>query len=533
VLTEIGKLFHPLYHALAYILVFWYGLVPNYAVAISLFTVTVMVVLAPLTVKSTRSMLAMQRLQPEMNKLKEKYKNDKMAMQTEMSQLFKANGVNPAGGCLPMLLPLPVLIVLYRMILGLTKTVLVHKVRQVQPQYISHSSLLYKHLVAAHGAMMSFGVNLAKSATASHGSFLAALPFYAILVACIGLQFVQMRQLSSRAPKQTGAAAQTQAVMKFMPLIFGFIYLAIPAGVNVYIVVSSLFRIGQQELMYRFDPQVRGHVEAVKEAGRAEQGAVVRGAAKLSAKEAAPVGFFASLRAVRTDMGNNTGANGAARTAGGRSPTRSGAKPASGPTPRPGITSAARASTAKADGGGKPKAPPANGQQAKSRTTSAGSERGAAGSAGTQTPSGTRPKAARPKAVGPNSGGSISKQSSTHRPSTPSGGSSLSEQDRPAPNGAAPMRRQPAFRDPDARAAGPVISKQPSQRREKLSKDKSATREDSSTDSSWARQPREAATVAADRGRIPEPHTGAPKQPRGGADQAPNRSRAKRARRAR
>lgn len=353
-LRELGRLFHPLYQALAYLIAFWYDLVPNYAVAIALFTLTVMLVLAPLTVKSTRSMLAMQRLQPEMNAIKAKYKNDKMAQQTEMSQLMKANGVNPAGGCLPMLIQLPVFIVLYKVIQGLTKTALVNGVRVVQPEYISHTSYLYKNLIAAHGAMNSFGINLAKSATSSHGSLLGALPFYGLLVVCIGLQFLQMRQLNSRAPKQTGTAAQTQAVMKFMPLIFGFIYLAIPAGVNVYFLVSSLFRIGQQELMYRFDPQVRGHAEAVRERGRApEQRVPTRGAPTPTAQEGAPGGFRGSLRALRAELATKSSASEGAEV--GRPAPRSGREVGPGPAPRAGRSVAPTAGAGGQDRQAKPK----------------------------------------------------------------------------------------------------------------------------------------------------------------------------------
>ncbi len=516
-LTEIGKLFHPLFHALAYILVFWYGLVPNYAVAIALFTVTVMVVLAPLTIKSTRSMLAMQRLQPEANKLKEKYKNDKMAQQTEIMALYKANGVNPAGGCLPMLIQLPVFFVLYRMIEGLTRTVLVTKVRTVEPEYISHTSLLYKNLVAAHGAMTSFGMNLAKAATSSHGSFLAALPFYGLLVVCIGLQFVQMRQLSSRSPKQTGAAAQTQAVMKFMPLIFGFIYLAIPAGVNVYFLVSSLFRIGQQELMYRFDPQVRGHAEAVKEADNAEQGVVVRGSAKLSSDEPAQGGLFASLRAARAELLANAGAKGTTKTSDGRPTTRASARlPTKESTTRPGTTPAKAKSAAKArtvptpktDTGARTEASPANGRgTSDSNGTGAGPSR-------PQAQSGTRSKVVKP-------GGSGSKPKSGTKPSvTPNGARLPSEQARPASNGAGPT-------------AKPNVTGRSGSRTTKLPKDSA-----SPNDSSWARRPREAATVVANEARAPARTTTQParspsKQPRDRPDPSPNRSRAKRARRPR
>ncbi|MGH9075319.1 MAG: YidC/Oxa1 family membrane protein insertase, partial [Acidimicrobiales bacterium] len=263
-LHAINHLLGPLYSALAAVLAFWYGVVPSYGIAIALFTVTVMVVLAPLTIKSTRSMLAMQGLQPEMNKIRAKYKGDRQAMNEELMALYKDAGVSPAGGCLPMFIQLPVFWVLYEVILGLQHTVKVHGIPHPQPRYISTHSLLYQHLIHSfHGTahMPFWGIDLAKSATSSHASFAAAIPYYVLLAICIGLQYLQMRQLTSRNPQQqTGTAKQMQAMQKFMPLVFGIIYIAIPAGVNIYFLVSSLFRIGQQEVMYRYDPQVKRHL---------------------------------------------------------------------------------------------------------------------------------------------------------------------------------------------------------------------------------------------------------------------------------
>ncbi|HZD66130.1 MAG TPA: YidC/Oxa1 family membrane protein insertase, partial [Acidimicrobiales bacterium] len=144
VLSGINHLLGPLYTVLAAVLAFWYGLVPDYAVAIALFTITVMVVLAPLTVKSTRSMFAMQRLQPEMKKIQAKYKGgDRQAMNEELQALYKEHGVSPLGGCLPLFIQLPVFFVLYEIILGLTSVTKLPSGQVVAtPKYISHNSLL-------------------------------------------------------------------------------------------------------------------------------------------------------------------------------------------------------------------------------------------------------------------------------------------------------------------------------------------------------------------------------------------------------
>ena len=114
--STLGKIFAPLFEAVAWILAFFYALVPNYVFAIGMLTLTIMVLTAPLTVKSTRSMAAMQKLQPQMKKLQQKYKGDKVTLNEEMMKLYRENHVNPAGGCLPMLLQYPLLIGFYEML---------------------------------------------------------------------------------------------------------------------------------------------------------------------------------------------------------------------------------------------------------------------------------------------------------------------------------------------------------------------------------------------------------------------------------
>ncbi len=124
--STIGQIFKPLYELLAGIIAFFYSIIPNFAIAIALLTVVVMIVTAPLTVKSTRSTIKMQRVAPELKKIQAKYKGDRVTLNEEMMKLYKEHGINPAGGCLPMLIQLPVFVVLYGVIRGLTSTVKEH-----------------------------------------------------------------------------------------------------------------------------------------------------------------------------------------------------------------------------------------------------------------------------------------------------------------------------------------------------------------------------------------------------------------------
>lgn len=255
-----GKLLSPIYVAISAVLAFCYRLVPDYTVAIVLMTLVVMIVLVPLTVKSTRQMLAMQQIQPEIRALQKQYEGDRMAANEAMTALMRERGVSPAGGCLPMLLQLPVFIVLYEVIRGLTNKV--HGVPQ--PKYIGHSSLLYQHLVADGGRMPSFGINLATAATDVHG-FVRALPYYGIVALSMVLQYWQVAQMTRRYPKQPGTAGSMIRMQKLFPLVYAVIYLFFPAAINIYFLVSSAFRIGQQSIMYRYDPQVRRTLAAIQE----------------------------------------------------------------------------------------------------------------------------------------------------------------------------------------------------------------------------------------------------------------------------
>jgi hypothetical protein len=107
-----------MFDLIATVLAFFYGLVHSYGLAIVLLTITVMAVTSPLTYKGTKSMIQMQRLQPQMKAIQTKYRDDREKMNQEMLAFYKANNVNPVGGCLPMLIQIPVFLVLYRVVRG-------------------------------------------------------------------------------------------------------------------------------------------------------------------------------------------------------------------------------------------------------------------------------------------------------------------------------------------------------------------------------------------------------------------------------
>ncbi|WP_298342709.1 YidC/Oxa1 family membrane protein insertase [Ferrimicrobium sp.] len=272
----LGDILRPIFDLLAGIITFWYALIPSYGIAISLLTITVMVAISPLTIKSTKSMLQMQAIQPKIKELQKQFKGDRQGLAEAQQALFKENKVSPAGGCLPMLLQFPLLIVMYDVIRGLTNTVKTAHGIVASPKYIIHSSLLYKHLVLDHGVMKFLGLNLTLTALHLHLGFLDSLPYYLLVIISVGLQYLQIKQITGKNPAAAAANPMASKTQQISTLVFGFIYLDIPAGVVVYFLVSGIFRVVQQELMWRHDPTLRSHsIEARRKASEAKQNQVI------------------------------------------------------------------------------------------------------------------------------------------------------------------------------------------------------------------------------------------------------------------
>ena len=98
----------------------FYALTHNYILSISLIALVVMLITAPLVLKSTKGMLEMQKLQPEMRKLQQEHRGDRQKLNEEMMKLYQQHKVNPMASCFPLLLQMPVFIIMYRVLHGLT-----------------------------------------------------------------------------------------------------------------------------------------------------------------------------------------------------------------------------------------------------------------------------------------------------------------------------------------------------------------------------------------------------------------------------
>jgi len=250
-------MFDPIFTGLAWLLSFFYSLVPNYAVAIGLLTLAVMLLMFPLQAKAVRSQAALAKLQPEMKRIQQKYKDDPQEVQAQTMALFKEHGASPLGCALPLLVQMPTLFIMYRVLAGL-----VHKGADgfFDPRYLDKGSTLYQDL---HGSkeMMSFGINLAETAAdAAKVSFVAAIPFFILIAGVVATGYYQQRMITRNNPQQSAddnpMAKQAQALTKVMPLMYLLFGFTLPAGLNVYFLTSSIFRIGQQALIYKLHPDL-------------------------------------------------------------------------------------------------------------------------------------------------------------------------------------------------------------------------------------------------------------------------------------
>jgi YidC/Oxa1 family membrane protein insertase len=211
-----------------------------------------MVLLLPLTLKSTKSMLEMQKIQPLVKKIQQEYKNDLQGRNEATMALYKEHKVNPASGCLPLLLQAPFFTTMWRVLYGLTvrcgergqQACDPGAAKTFFPKYLSHDAELYKALLGKT-EMKSFGLDFSRSAfRVIQDNVVKGLPYLALVILVGLLGYYQQRQTMSRTAGQE-VPSQQQLLMKVMPILFGFISLILNSGIIVYNLVQNVFRILQ------------------------------------------------------------------------------------------------------------------------------------------------------------------------------------------------------------------------------------------------------------------------------------------------
>ena len=206
--------FHPISVVFLQVLRWIYGLVGNYGVAIILLTLAIRLLLFPLMHSSTVSMRKMQKLQPKVKAIQEKYRKNKSdpqmraKMNQEMMELYKVEGVNPMGGCLPMLIQLPILWALYT---------------------------LFAYAIELRHAPFIFWIH----------DLSAKDPYYITPILMTATMWLQQRL----APQ--AGDPQQQKIFRMMPLIFGIMFLGFPSGLVLYWLTNNVLTIIQQEVTLR------------------------------------------------------------------------------------------------------------------------------------------------------------------------------------------------------------------------------------------------------------------------------------------
>jgi YidC/Oxa1 family membrane protein insertase len=195
---------------------FFYRYLHNYGYAIILLTLLIKLLFWPLTHKSYVSMKAMKKLQPKMQKIREKYKDDKEKMNQEVMQMYRTHKVNPIGGCLPMVLQIPVFFALYR--------------------------LLYSSIAIRHAPFLWWINDLAAPDRFPIG---VQIPYLGnglpILTVLMGVSMFAQQKMSP-----TGGDPKMEKMMMMMPVVFTVFFVNFPSGLVLYWLVNNILSVGQQ-----------------------------------------------------------------------------------------------------------------------------------------------------------------------------------------------------------------------------------------------------------------------------------------------
>lgn len=225
--------------------------IPNYGVVIIVFSLIIKLLLYPLTKSSLKSMRKMQMLQPKITELKEKFKDDPQRVQKETMKLYSTYGINPAGGCLPMLLQMPILVALW----GLFNVAV--ELRQQPFALWIHNLSSPDFIFTLPFKLPLFGIDQVSG-----------------LALLLGITMFIQQKMSVKDPSQ-------QALVYVMPVMFTLMFMGFPAGLNLYYFMFNLFSIIQQywinhthsnvELKPVTNPKKSGFMQRMMEAAEKSQ----------------------------------------------------------------------------------------------------------------------------------------------------------------------------------------------------------------------------------------------------------------------
>ncbi len=238
------------------LLIVLYGFTHNYGVAIILLTILLRLILYPLMQKQMVSMREMQKIQPLMKGVQEKYKNDKERLNKELMALYKEHKVNPMSGCLPLLIQMPILILLFQVL-----RVFDYKDKLTGEIVGGFLWIANKVPVLIDGKLTDIA-GLAAPEQLIHlpGKGIFGIQAFGLLPLLVGgSMYIQQKMTSpdGTTGKDGGSAQQTQKMMTIMmPLMIGFMSFSLPSGLSLYWFVSTLLGIGQQYLINKKTPAI-------------------------------------------------------------------------------------------------------------------------------------------------------------------------------------------------------------------------------------------------------------------------------------
>lgn len=286
-----------------------YNFVQNYGLAVILFALLVKLVCIPLTIKGKKSMLAMTAMNAELTQLQKKYANNRVKLNEEMQKLYEKHGVNPMSGCLPNLIPLPIMMGLYyavqqplQYIVGLSRETVIALAQMIGLDQFSGANYTIQILIAeklnafvdASGHFTDavtnclqsgetifpldfsfFGLNLADTPSISHPSIIWIIPILSGLTAFLSTYIMQKMQGTNAA--NNAAASQMKMMNLMMPLMSLYFAFILPGAIGIYWIFNNVFTCVQEIVLTKY---LRGkqekkqaaetaRIEAEKQAKRA------------------------------------------------------------------------------------------------------------------------------------------------------------------------------------------------------------------------------------------------------------------------
>jgi len=251
----------------AQLLIMLYGITHNYGFAIIVLTIIIRVVLYPLMQKQMVSMREMQKIQPLMKAIQSKFKNDKERLNKELMALYKVHKVNPMSGCLPLLIQMPILILLFQTL---------RKFEYLDPSGNISGGFLWianqVEVIVENIPTIVAGLAAPEQLIHLPGNGIFNIQALGIMPFLIGgSMWYQQKMTTAGSGASGGSAEQTQKMMTIMmPLMIGFMSFTLPSGLTLYWLTSTLLGIGQQYLINKKMPTAVVPIKSL-ESGKKEK----------------------------------------------------------------------------------------------------------------------------------------------------------------------------------------------------------------------------------------------------------------------